>query len=252
MPSQGLTEDRPRPGHDVEHALGNAGLGRQLGKPQRRQRRCRSRLEDHGVTRGERRTELPGRDDERVIPRHDRTHHADRLTRHERQDIRSGRADLAVDLVDGLGVPLDRLGCGRDVDRQGVADGLPDIERLEQRQLLAAGAHRLGKLQQDDLALGRRHVRPAPVLERGACRRDRAIDVLDATLRDLRDDAAVAPCDVVVGLAEAAGTNRPLMKASFRGWSDPARSIQSGRQAGGHAAYLLIETSSSITPRPGR
>ena len=57
--------------------------------------------------------DLPGRDDERVVPGHDRGDDADRLAGHERQRLRAGRPDLPVQLVDRLGVPLDdvrRLG----------------------------------------------------------------------------------------------------------------------------------------------
>ena len=71
-------------------------------------------------------TELPvasaapsfqARDDQRVVPRHDRGDDADRLAGDQRQRVGAGRADLAVGLVDRLGVPLEGRRRARDVDR---------------------------------------------------------------------------------------------------------------------------------------
>ena len=100
-------------------------------------------------------------------------------------------------LVDGLGVPLEGRRGARDVDVERVADRLADVERLEQGQLVEVLADELGEPEQDPLAGRRRLVAPAPVVERAAGRRDRAVDVLGAALGDLGDARAVAAGDVV-------------------------------------------------------
>ena len=72
------------PGHHVQHALGQAGVERDPLQLQRRQRRQLRRLEDDGVAARQCRTELPGGDVEREVPRHDQADDAERLAERER------------------------------------------------------------------------------------------------------------------------------------------------------------------------
>ena len=58
-------------GDDVDHAVGDAGLGDQLGQPQRGQRRLLGGLEHHGAAGRQRRAELPRRHQQREVPRDD-------------------------------------------------------------------------------------------------------------------------------------------------------------------------------------
>ena len=256
MPREGLAEHAPGARDDVEDPVRYTGFRGQLGQAQRGQRRCRRRLEHDRVARGQRRADLPRRHDQRVVPRHDGADDTDRLTRHERERIGAGRADLAVDLVDGLGVPLDRLGRRGHVDGQRVADRLADIQRFEERQFFAVRADRLGQLEQDDLALGGRHVRPAPIVERRTGGRDRSVDVLDIALGDLRDHAPVATGDVVERPAGRCADEPSVdegLVARLEGLSsrDPVGRRGAARSCRGHAAYLRTDTSSSRAPRPG-
>ena len=55
---------------------GKPDLADQLRQPQRRERRLLGGLEHHGVAAGERRAELPGRHQQREVPRDDLAHHA--------------------------------------------------------------------------------------------------------------------------------------------------------------------------------
>ena len=197
MARQGVADDPAGTGHDVEDAVGQAGFGRQLGEAQGAQRRLAGRLEDDRVAGGERRAELPGGDDQRVVPGHDRGDHADRLAGDERQRIGPGRADLAVDLVDRLGVPLERRGGARNVHPERVADRLADVERFEQGELLEVLADELRQAEQDPLPGGRRLVRPATIVERSPGCRHRPVDILDAALGDGRDPRSVTTGDVV-------------------------------------------------------
>ena len=57
--------------YHVHDAVGHAGLGNQPGQPQRGQRGLLGRLEHHAVTRGQGWPELPGRHQQREVPRDD-------------------------------------------------------------------------------------------------------------------------------------------------------------------------------------
>ena len=74
---------------------------------------------------------------------------------------------------------------GRRVDVDRVADRLADVERLEERELVAVLAHELGEPEQHALAVGRLLVGPAAVVERGPGGRDGPRHVLRPALGDL-------------------------------------------------------------------
>ena len=69
----------PSPGTMLIAPAREADLGRELGEAQHRQRRLRVGLEHDGAARCERGRELPGRHQQRVVPRHDLRGDADRL-----------------------------------------------------------------------------------------------------------------------------------------------------------------------------
>ena len=81
---------RARPGDDVDDALGDPGLERELLEPQRRQRRQLGRLEHHGVAGGQRRRELPRRDRQREVPRRDQADDPERLAERHRHPAATG------------------------------------------------------------------------------------------------------------------------------------------------------------------
>ncbi len=182
----------PRPGHDVEHAVRQPRLRRQLGEQERRQRRLLGGLEDDAVAGRERRPELPGRDDERVVPRHDRADDAERLALHERHRFRTDGRQLAAPLVDGLAVEAQARCGARDVDAQRVADRLADVEGLEQGEVVYARLDEVGEAQQDAAALGGRRPAPGPAVEGAAAGAHGAVDVLGAAAGDVGEVAAVA------------------------------------------------------------
>src|SRR5436190_993224 len=124
MAGQRVADDGARPGHDVEHAVRQACLRGELRQAEGREWRLRRGLQDDGGARRERRAELPSGDDQGVVPGNDQAGDADRLAGDERERVRPRGPDLPVDLVDRLGIPLDRdrrRGC---VDVDGVADRL--------------------------------------------------------------------------------------------------------------------------------
>ena len=115
--------------------------------------------------------------------------------------------------------------------------GLPDIERLEQRELVAVRADELGELEQDALAVGRRLVGPAPVIERRrAAATARSMSSVPPSATCVID-RAVAAGDVV---ERPAGRRRhePAIDERLVAWRDrggPREPVGRRRGSGGGA-----------------
>ena len=139
--------------HDIERAVRQARFLPQSAEHERPERRLLGWLQDDGIACNQRRPELPGGDDERIVPRHDRADDPERLLAHHRHVVRTDRRDFVSELVGELGVVLDAIGAERDVYVERIRDRLADVERLEQRQLLAMLADQFGEAQQDLLFL---------------------------------------------------------------------------------------------------
>ena len=77
----------PEPGHDVDHARGQPGLQHQLTESQRRERRLLGGLEHDRHAGRQRRAELPGRHQQREVPRDDLPDDADRLPARVGQEL---------------------------------------------------------------------------------------------------------------------------------------------------------------------
>ena len=172
-------------GQHVEHAVGNSGLEASSATRMAVSGDFSEGLRMKRVAGRERRADLPGRHDQREVPRHDRADHADRLARDERERVGTGGRHFVVHLVDRLGVPGDAARARRDVHREAVADRLAHVERLEQRELVAVREHQFREAQQHALALARRLPRPRAALERAraaATARSTSAASVEATL----------------------------------------------------------------------
>ena len=134
--AQRLARGLAEAGQHLQHAVGNAGLRRKLGDAQCGQRRLLGGLQDDRVAGGECGPQLPGGHHQRIVPRHHGGDDADRLARDEGDRVRAVGGDLVIDLVGGLGVPLDGLDRARNVAARRGRDGLAHVERFEQRQLV--------------------------------------------------------------------------------------------------------------------
>ena len=180
-------------GDDVEHAVGQAGLLEQLAEAQRRERRLLGRLEDDRAAAGQRGPELPGRHQQREVPRDDLPDDADRLLEREGQVARPGWAQrerdrVALDLRRPARHVVEQVGGERDVGDARDRHRLAVVERLEQRQLVAVLEDQVAEAVHDLAALGRRHAPPRAVLVEGrACGAHRAVDVLGAALGHVRE-----------------------------------------------------------------
>ena len=182
-----LADGVARTGDHVEHAVGDAGLGAELRDPQQAERGGRRGLDHDRVAGRERGAELPGRHLGRVVPRDDGADDADRLAG-DRRDRALGRGrDLAVQLVDGLGVPPDAGRGLRHVEADGVGDRLAGVDGLDDPQLAPVGLDQLGPADQDPLAIARAQARPAPVVGGSSRGGDREVHIGRSALRDLGD-----------------------------------------------------------------
>ena len=140
-------------GHDIQRTGREADLPCELCEPDRRQRGLRIGLQHDGAARRERRSELPRRHHERVVPGDDLGRDADWLfqrVEEERATDRVGapgdgrdRGAVEAEVLDGL-VELGLDGCDR----------LADVARLELRELGTIRLDRVGERVQEPRALG--------------------------------------------------------------------------------------------------
>ncbi len=72
-----------RTGQDLQSARRQTRFGGQFAQPQGGQRGMAGGLQDHAISRRQRRRHFPGRDGKGKIPRHNRRHHAHRLAQGE-------------------------------------------------------------------------------------------------------------------------------------------------------------------------
>ncbi len=84
MRGDGLAHHRADAGDEVEHPGREPDVVEDLGQDEGVERRHLARLQHDGAARGEGRGDLGGDLVQRVVPRRDGTHHADRLAHDER------------------------------------------------------------------------------------------------------------------------------------------------------------------------
>ena len=135
------------------------------------------------------------------------------------QDIvRCGR-DLAIDLVDGLSIVAEGVGRRERLGLEGHADLCPVVPHAQHRKLQCAGLDQVCQAQQNLLARGRGHPRPAAILERLAGAADGPRDIRCAAVGDLRQDAAVDRRDDIqcpaLGSRHAAAANEMSLQGNI-------------------------------------
>ena len=145
-----------------------AGLGPQLGDPQR----CRGILlagfEHHGVARGDRDREEPHRHHRREVERGDDPHRAQRLANRIHVDLGGGVLGVAaLEQVRHPAGELDHLLAAADLPQR-IGNHLAVLGGDDLGQLTLAGIEQLAEVEQDRPALGQRGITP-----RGECRRGR-------------------------------------------------------------------------------
>ena len=129
----------PSPGTMLIAPGGKPDHGCELRDAQHAQRRLRVRLEDDRAAGRERGRELPGRHQQRVVPRHDLGGDADGLLQRVEEQRAADRSRAAGDRRDRGRVEAEVLGGTCDLGLDG-RDRLADVARLELRELLAVRA----------------------------------------------------------------------------------------------------------------
>ena len=189
-----LTDDGSLAGQDGEHVLGKAGAQRQLAQPDSGQRSQLGGFQHDGVPGRQGWRESPAGDRHREVPRHDHSHHAERLV--ERHVKPAGDRDLLADqpLRSG-GVVVQHVA---DVARlpARVADRVAGVRDLQLRQMLEVGADFLGEPAQQPGTV-RRSDRP-PCRGRAGRPGDRRVGLLGICQLDRLDDLLGRRVDHVV------------------------------------------------------
>ena len=132
--------------HHLEHAVGHAGLARQLRDPQRRQRRVLRRLQHDRVARGERRDAVGVVVEQRPVPRPDDGHHAARVADDARPLV--GEHERMAQVVGQRPASGPARVVARQLERVEELDALRLVARLaalgrqgvEERRVVAQGA----------------------------------------------------------------------------------------------------------------
>ena len=165
---------------------GREVLGADLREDRGGHRRLLAGLEYDGVAGSDRRADLPDRHRERIVPRRDLRHHADRLAAdHRRVALHVLARRLALHDARRPGEEAQVVGDRRQLLAHG-RDRLADVQRLGLADLLAALVDRVGDPQQRERALARRRARPA--VECALRRGDSGIDVRRARQGCTGDD----------------------------------------------------------------
>ena len=188
---------RLRPGalDDVEHAVGQAGLARELAEEPGRRGRVLRRLDDRCVAAENRWKCLPGDIRERRVEAHDQPGDAERLAEREHGAVshaRGRRAPVGASALAGHEhAHLDR--------RVGLAAGeldrLPRLLGDELGRLLAPVLQPERQLSDRVASLDRGSLGPGGL--RGASRGDRGVDVLRAGARDAAEQRPVGGAELV-------------------------------------------------------
>jgi hypothetical protein len=182
-----LPDRRTGPSHHIDHARRNTHFLRDVRQRQCGKRRLTRGLDDDRVATRQRRSNLPGRQEQRKIPRHNRGHHADRFAKRVGEEVALYRDGLAVNLVGPACVVLKALGSSRDLDLAGLENGFAVMQRLESRELVGAGHQVLAEFPKQPSALARRQLPPRTV-EGRASRPDGIIDVFPVRHSNSGDD----------------------------------------------------------------
>jgi hypothetical protein len=176
------------PADHVDHAS-REDLGQQLAELQRGERRLLGRLEHAGVARGQCRAELPCRHHQRVIPRCDGGHDADRVAADHAREAgevfsRHGTGHRPA----RAGEESEHVGNGRDLVAERGRVGFAAVERLEPGVCRAVGLDAIGQLEQQRSAVLRRGARPC--IECGIRRLHRGVDLAARRLGHFREHLA--------------------------------------------------------------
>ena len=161
---------------DDVHDASRENLREQLTELQRGERRLLGRLQHDRVARRERRAELPGRHHERVVPRRDRRHDADRVAAdHAGEPGKVFARNGTCQGPTGAGEEAEHVGDRGDLVVERGRQRLAAVLRFHFREPSAIGLDAVRELQQEVRAVLRRSASPAR--ERRVSRFHRHVDL---------------------------------------------------------------------------
>ena len=184
-------------GDDVEDAIRKPGFFQQLGVFQGGYRRKFGGLDHYGAAGRKRGCAFPGNKEQGGVPRRQRPDHTDGLV---------ARPGHHVRFVDGHHRALDLVGQATEIApplamvvklSAHFGHQLAVVAHLDLGKAIGVLGHELGQPNHQLAALGRQHRGPRAFAQGLRGRRDRAIDVLRATLRDPRPRLSLVGVDAV-------------------------------------------------------
>ena len=172
--------------HDVEHAIGQAGLLQQVGDEQRRRRVALARLQDEAVAAGDRDREHPHRHHARKVERRDARDDAERLA--QRPVVDAGRdlvSEVALQQLRDAAGELDDVDAARDLALR-VGEDLAVLGGDHRGERVLVLVEQCEEVIQHARSADRRRVGPGGERGLGCCRR--GVDFVDAAQCDLARD----------------------------------------------------------------
>ena len=160
MLGQVLAGFRAHTRQNVKHAVRHVRFGVDFRQFQGGKRRYFARLEDHRVARRQRRGGFPQGDLDRIVPRADARHHAQRLAAGIDEGGLAQRDLAAFQCRDQPRVVLQHVRAGDDVDGRGFRKRFTGVEGFQLCQLVVALAQDIDGATQDARALHGGHRRP--------------------------------------------------------------------------------------------
>ena len=172
-----LTDRAPGPGHDVEHAVGKAGLGHDFGEDQAGGGGELAGFRDERIAGGEDVGDALAEDQEREVPRRDQTDDADGFPRHD--------GELAVaEVVEAVAVKRSREAAGVFEHAHAalnlaprLRDGFAVFERFPIGDLVDPCAQKLCRAKQHRSAVRAGEPGPAAVRESRPAGRNSGVEV---------------------------------------------------------------------------
>jgi hypothetical protein len=179
----------PVSGHDVDHAFGETHFTSQLCDLKRTERGQLGWLQHGAVASGQRRPHLPTREHNRKVPWHDLPDYAEWLAHKVVQKSGLNWNHAALQFVDKPAEVSEGRGGARDVQRPGISDRMPGVDRFNSSQLFSARFDQVRELDQQATAIRSRRIPPR--WKRARRGLDCAIDVFSSRLRDTRNQHIV-------------------------------------------------------------
>ena len=171
---------------NVHHAWRQPNFCKPVGDFHHGERRLLGRLEHAGASRGDRRSELPGSHDQRIVPGNNLASDSHRFTQSETQRIRGHGIDVPQNFVRQTGIIFETsCGIGDVVLR--FDNGLAGIAAFQLGELRGVRANFLSQLVKKAATLGSAGLRPRAGIKRGARCLHGLVDVRGRSRSNVRD-----------------------------------------------------------------